>query len=575
MSPVAIGTRGMSMPLNILLLGIGVVIVLVCSLLFGPLVYPFSPDSSVYIEVVRNFLAGHGLVLTPAPGQYDLEYEPLRLFPPGYPLLIALVAAFGLSPADVALWLSRLGWALLPWAAFFCLRPAMAAKWAMVIAVMAALSPGLLGNGYKALSDAPFLVMILVSFGLLLRSVNEHWSAGPILLAGLVTGLAYTVRNAGLAVIIAVTATFLLAVILKLLPLREAFLRLMVWTTGVALVVIPQWIWSFIAFGKLQAYTMPPSEIGLLENARTFFQMLLVDLSGSSTLGLLAWDAKLFILAGLGFSAVAYFGLRAGWREWGTAEKFSIMLFVLYLTTGGAMVIVARSIYQWGEVINLRHVMQYSWLVMAICVMLTANRAERLDHKMVAIVVIVVGLLFVGRVNYWVGEWRREALIQQALRSEAYPERAMAKLPDVSWVMTNQLKLSLFRDEKLARQVRRLPYDAYIISNYADVLKITTERAVRGLDSVVPAEARRLLENVLDHFGKNRPVYVLLFPNNRMLKEAPKQDWARNYLDPLPQGFSIVCRTPGMLLLARDFGHPGDPCRRWGSGATLKSAVPS
>lgn len=569
MTSTTIGTREVS--LNLLLLGAGIVIVLAFSLLFTPLVYPFTPDSSVYIEVVRNFLAGDGLVSTPAPSQYDLKYEPLRLFPPGYPLLIALVAAFGLSPTDVALWLARLGWALLPWATFFCLRPAMTAKWAVLVAVMVALSPGLFVYGYKALSDVPFLLLILLSFGLLLRSLGDRWSFWSLLLAGLVTGFAYTVRNAGLAVIIAVTATFVLAVVLRLLPLQMAFLRLMAWGTGVALVVVPQWIWSFTVFGKLHAYTMPPSEIGLLENARTFFQVLLVDLSGSSTVGLLAWDAKLFFLAGLGFSVIAYFGLKAGWKTWGTVEKFGLTLFVLYLVIGGAMVIVARSVYQWGEVINLRHVMQYSWLVMAICVMLTVGRAQRVDYKTFAIVAIAAALLFVGRVSYWVSDWRHEALIQEALKSETRPERAMARLPDTSWVMTNQLKLSLFMDEKIARQVRQLPHDAYIISNYADVLKITAERAVRSLDSVTPAEARGLFEHALNHFDKNKPVYVLMFPNNKILKAALGQDWASNYLDPLPQGFSIMCHGPRMLLLARDFGHSRDSCRNWGLKDVLKN----
>ncbi len=170
MNPQDDGTKKISMRLSLILLGIGAAIVIGYSLLFGTLIYPFSPDSSAYIEAARNLLAGHGLVLTPKAIQYDLEYEPLQLFPPGYPLLIALIAALGLPPADVALWLARISWALLPLVAVFCLRPVMATKGAVVVAIMVMLSPGLMGNGYKALSDAPFLLLTMVSFGLLLRS---------------------------------------------------------------------------------------------------------------------------------------------------------------------------------------------------------------------------------------------------------------------------------------------------------------------------------------------------------------------------------------------------------------------
>ncbi len=401
----------------------------------------------------------------------------------------------------------------------------------------------------------------MVSFGLLLRSFDERWSLWPVLLAGAATGLAYSFRNAGLAVIIAVVATFVLAAVLRLFPLREAFLRLAGWGAGVGLLLVPQWVWNYIVFGRLQSYTMPPSDVGLLENMRTFLQVLLVEVSGSQTVGLLAWDAKLFALISLGFGIIIYFGLKARWREWGTAEKFSVMLFTLYLIVGSVMVVLARTVYQWGELINLRHVMQYGWLVMAICTMVTVGHVGRINHKTLPIVVIVAGLLFAGRVSYWIGEWQRETQVQRWLASEERPERVAAKLPGSSWVMTNQLKHMLSMNDRLAGYVHQLPDDAYIISNSADVLKIVTGRAVRDLDSAMPKETQRLLENVVDHIEKNKPVYVLLFPSDRMLKEGAEHGWASGYLNHLPQGFSVACHTSRLLLLERDSGHLYDTCQ--------------
>jgi hypothetical protein len=80
---------------SLLVAGAGVVSIYTASV--APLIYPFiTGDSAQYLETARHFRAGEGLMVTPWLQQYDADLVPLRIFPPGYPLLIAIVSYLGL-----------------------------------------------------------------------------------------------------------------------------------------------------------------------------------------------------------------------------------------------------------------------------------------------------------------------------------------------------------------------------------------------------------------------------------------------------------------------------------------------
>lgn len=72
-------------------LGVAITAALLAAIL--PVAYQYrDPDVASYIEAARNFLAGKGLSVSADLDKLPSALEPLSLWPPGYPLLIALAA---------------------------------------------------------------------------------------------------------------------------------------------------------------------------------------------------------------------------------------------------------------------------------------------------------------------------------------------------------------------------------------------------------------------------------------------------------------------------------------------------
>src|SRR4051812_42924799 len=77
---------------------------------------PYTPDSANYIEQARSLLAGNGFESRPYwIDDIDVSQRPDKLFPPGYPLVIAVGSVLSGAPAEaVALWTNRLVLMALP-----------------------------------------------------------------------------------------------------------------------------------------------------------------------------------------------------------------------------------------------------------------------------------------------------------------------------------------------------------------------------------------------------------------------------------------------------------------------------
>ena len=158
-------------------------------------------DSYQYLLHAENLLSGHSYADT---GYVPSPYTFLApaAYPLGYPLLIApLLAVFGASPEVFAMLASLflLGGA---WLTAILARGWLPDPYAIGLAVLIALQPGLIAMSRQPLSDPPFLFFVLLCLLAADRASykTETWNR-KVLIAGLALGLAAITRTIGLVLI--------------------------------------------------------------------------------------------------------------------------------------------------------------------------------------------------------------------------------------------------------------------------------------------------------------------------------------------------------------------------------------
>jgi hypothetical protein len=174
----------------------GIVIVLVAGRSMA-----VSPDSVTYIAAAESVAAGDGL---------GTWLEPtLLVFPPAWPLAIAVLVRLGLDGSTAALVLVVASMVCIPPTALGVMRAITADARAQVVGVaLTALAPTILAWGFMGLSEASFVLVVLLCVRSLLASRNG--SPRLLALAVLLAGLAPLIRYAGVGVPLALGAALLL-----------------------------------------------------------------------------------------------------------------------------------------------------------------------------------------------------------------------------------------------------------------------------------------------------------------------------------------------------------------------------
>jgi len=154
---------------------------------WGPGVWP---DSIIYLDAARSVIAGRGV---------SAAAQPLVHYPPGYPLLLGATGLFVPDLLQAARWLHAVVFGVNT--LLFSLIVFHATERSRVTALAAALlfaaSAPLLRIHSLALSDAPFLTLVLAS--LLLLSIDHRQPRRATLIAASASvGLALLTRYAGL-----------------------------------------------------------------------------------------------------------------------------------------------------------------------------------------------------------------------------------------------------------------------------------------------------------------------------------------------------------------------------------------
>lgn len=336
-------------------LGIGLIAATVA---YGMPVFPYTPDSACYIEQARGLLLRGEF----ASGLYDtfnptVTYVPDPLFPPGYPVLIAALTLLSGVPAETVAWfLSLSALAFIPTVMVFSFRHIIGTRAALAIGLLVATTPAIMRWGNIAATDVLSLLLIMLCMGLALKAELslKRWTV-----LGLLLGFAYLLRNANLAFILSLGGLIAWQLVFESGQRRPKLICTGALLASFTVVVVPWMLRNWLVFGKIQPYSMPPSTVGVIENSHAFLEAQLAIV-------ILFTDAAAFFARtplGLSVVLIGVLALCAwvakNWQTWPKTAKHTLIICTLYCAFGAAVVIAARSKYQWGELISERHALPY------------------------------------------------------------------------------------------------------------------------------------------------------------------------------------------------------------------------
>ena len=411
--------------------------------------YPYSGDSASYIEMAESLRSVHRPLVTPwdvDPGDRDAVPQPL--FPPAFPLLIAALTPLAGDARTAVLWPGRVAAALLPLLLLAGWRGALPPAALAALGFWSLLAPGVREWQFIGYSDLSALAFAVGTLAALARGLGKTAPAGWLLLAGLLAGLGYALRNSGLAVCAAAAATLLYCGWRRQLPPRAAG----AFAAGLAPPLAALAAYNLMTFGRLLPYAMPPSARGWLANLGDYASAQLSELGlpPPPLPPLPALAATLLMTALVAALATAWWQTRAR-----AAVHRLLTLLGAYLAAGALLLIASRSRYEWGGLIDGRYALQYSWafglaLVLAVRELLPPRALKA--GAMAAMLVVA-------------------AFAVDALRDA----RAARLAPPESW-------LELSQDPALLAAARQLTPQALIASNTAVLFRIAVQRPVRQLD---------------------------------------------------------------------------------------------
>jgi hypothetical protein len=136
---------------------------------------------------------------------------------------------------------------------------------------------------------------------------------------------------------------------------------------------------------------MAPSTLGLVHNVRAFVAAQVADLLGVGFLGTLAgWSVPgLAICLLAGISVVA-----SSWRAWPSftpAQQRAFILAAGYALLGAAVVIAARTRYEWGDGITVRNTLQYvPFLLLLLALLFARVFRDRPAHVGLSVIVLLL-----------------------------------------------------------------------------------------------------------------------------------------------------------------------------------------
>lgn len=423
---------------------IGIVLVAARTTALAPYSYPYFGDSASYIEMAESLRANGKPRVSP----WDLTHPesdaiPQPLFPPGIAVLVAALTPLAGDARSASAWPNRIAAALLPFLIVVLFRGQAPDLALLGLGVAVLFSRGVMDWHYIAYTDVVCLAFAVVALGAFVRA--EGQSRGWLAAAGLAAGVAYTVRNAALAVLLA--SAFTLG--WELLRSRfRTWRNLLAWGAGAAVPLGALAGYNLATFGKLQPYAMPPSTRAWTRNLVDWVSMQLHDLYVPYSL-VKPMSAP---VAALVLAIALVLGVRWWWRTQADGRRHRLItLLGAYVVAGGAILVASRSRYEWADTIQVRHTLQYTWAIGVLLVV----AAGALSLRMQRVVAAVVGV----------------AIAFAAVDAVAYVRKVRAG-GEEAW-------MTMASDPRVVDAIRAIPDGTFITSNASVLFRIAAGRPVR------------------------------------------------------------------------------------------------
>jgi hypothetical protein len=351
--------------------------------------FPYSSDSANYIEQARNLANSGSFLVTPyglSPANNDQIED--KLFPIGFAIVLAAISKLGFDVKDAATAISYWSAILLPWLLYFGFRQALGARNALLLAYLSVISPSVLTNSPMGLTDTFALALSAGAVGLTLNSR----SILAFILGGILAGMAYAVRNAQLSLLIAIALYFGYVWITSGTANRRVLCKNAFGLFfGVGIIVVPLFIRNILLFGALNPYQMAPSSIGFIQNLRTYIEVLIKDVSAcGECANYIAWSVPGLLSLAFIVSFLFWLLIKYVWCNLKLVSKKAMVISMVYVLVGSCVVIVARTRYEWGALINLRHSLPYTPFLLAILLVPVSSSLTSFSAKWLKLVQLVL-----------------------------------------------------------------------------------------------------------------------------------------------------------------------------------------
>jgi len=481
-----------------------------------------SSDASAYVEAAHNFKIGKGLQVSPFginPIAQDLE--PLRLWPPGYPLLISLTSTFITDEKNAAILIPKLCFLLLPLTFFMVFRFFMRDTMAFACAAIISLTWPILLFSMMALTEIPFLVITLISFYLLFRSLDRE-TPYYSLAAGLCTALAIALRYIGYNIFIGIFLGLTIALLIKTITYQKYIRTQAAYFLGLGLGYLPMYLRNIIVFHTVQPYNLPPGPTTFFGPTIKLSKELACMLLGIWPSHSIYLVASIFLLL-----AMAYYIKHSGIAKCcqGNPEKTTCVLILFsYLLVAFILFAFIGPRLLWSGDIEFRFIIPHYWIIAAFILSAIAFSCKALDGHLnikqkfsIPILLIIFFTAQFYALNIWI-ERQKPAL---------------------------DLFVTLRQSRRTLDAIAHLPQNSYIISNCGPYFRLLTGKSVRKLSCV---SSNFSPQELADLICPIRNLCVILVYMDGVVNILP-HGWPSIDAKTLPDGYQHILSDGKIVVL--------------------------
>lgn len=461
--------------------------------------FPFTTDSIMYISTAVNIANHNGMVFSNIFVQPAfVDFLPMSLTPPGFPIAIAFLKWLGVNEYVAALVLPRACYLMLPFLFFSIFSRFLSSSLALFTSGVCALTFAILGCAVIAWTDIPYLALSLLTFSRLFKIFESEGGARwfDLVLVGVLSGVAFMFRYVGVSIILSALFMFVLMSLINRSTLRSLFLNLCLYSLGLLIVVSPYLIRNWIVFGDI---SMAPPAVTIdtfLSNMKLVVGYYLQGIS------VVIFGVKSFGLAIVLITLLLFTWLVVSLRRLISKYKIKLLcllLLVMYFASYSLFVIFNKSqaFLPNNPDIDERLMIQVSWILVGGVIYSAAFFFKRMFISR-AIAIIVVGCVLFTFI-----------LIQIFPAIKSFEKQSEIK--NLSNVIGRYFPMDI-------------PSNYAVVSNVPDIVSYFTNRNVRALANHTPQSLASNLSPYKD--------YIVLLLKKDLVNLSPAWRYDVQWLTP-------------------------------------------